>query len=68
MKFLVFAVLFAIAAAMIIGLVVGVTFKLIGLLFMALIVVAAVSFIMNRIRGPGHRDRLKARGPSERLR
>ena len=48
------AVLFLIAAAMVIGLVVGVTFKLIGLLFMALIVVAAVSFVMNKVRGPGH--------------
>ena len=52
MMFLVYGVLFVIAAAMVIGLVVGATFKLIGLLFMALIVVAAVSFIMNKLRGP----------------
>jgi hypothetical protein len=52
MKFLVYGVLFLIAAAMVIGLIVGVTVKLIGLLFMALIVVAAVSFVMNKVRGP----------------
>ena len=68
MKSLVYGVLFLIAAAMIIGLVVGATFKLLGLLFMALVVVAVVSFVMNKIRGPGHRDRVKGRGPSERLR
>ena len=61
MKILVYGVLFLIAAAMIIGLVIGVTFKLVGLLFMALIVVAAVSFVMNKIRGPS------PPGPTERL-
>jgi hypothetical protein len=68
MKIVVYGVLFLIAAAMVIGLVVGVTFKLIGLLFMALIVVAVVSFVMNKVRGPGHRDRLTGPDPTERLR
>ena len=68
MKVIVFGVLFLIAAAMVIGLIVGVTFKLIGLLFMALIVVAAVTFVMNKVRGPRHRDHLGGPGPTERLR
>ncbi|HEX5008434.1 MAG TPA: hypothetical protein VFV70_15075 [Hyphomonadaceae bacterium] len=59
MKFLVFGVLFLIAAAMVVGLVVGATFKLIGLLFMALIVVAAVSFIMSKVRGSGPTGRVR---------
>jgi predicted membrane protein len=68
MKFLVYGVLFIIAAALVIGLVIGIAFELIGLLFSALLVVAAVTFIMNKIRGPGHRDRLRGPGPTERLR
>jgi uncharacterized membrane protein len=68
MKIIIFGVLFLIAAAMVIGLVVGVTFKLIGLLFMALIVVAVVSFVMNKVRGPRHRDRINGPDPAERLR
>jgi len=59
MKFLVFGVLFLIAAAMVIGLVVGATFKLIGLLLMALIVVAIVSFVMSKVRGSGPTGRLR---------
>jgi predicted membrane protein len=68
MKFLVYGVLFIIAAALIIGLVIGVAFELIGLLFSALIVVAVVTFVMNKVRGPGHRERLRGPGPTERLR
>ena len=68
MKFLVYGVLFIIAAALVIGLVIGVAFELIGLLFSALIVVAVVTFVMNKVRGPGHRERLRGPGPTERLR
>jgi hypothetical protein len=50
MKLFVYGILFVIAAAMVIGLVVGITFKLIGLAIMALIVVAAVTFIMRKVR------------------
>ena len=53
MKLFVYAILFVVAAAMVIGLVVGMTFKLIGLAIMALLVVAAVTFIMKKVRGPG---------------
>jgi len=47
-----FFILALIAIGMIIALVVGVTVKLIGLLFMALIVVAGVTWLMKKIRGP----------------
>jgi predicted membrane protein len=68
MKFLVYGVLFIIAAALVIGLVIGAAFELIGLLFSALLVVAVVTFLMNKVRGPGHRDRLRDPGTTERLR
>jgi predicted membrane protein len=68
MKFLVYGVLFIIAAALVVGLVIGVAFELIGLLFSALLVVAVVTFVMNKIRRPAHRDRLRGPGPTERLR
>jgi uncharacterized membrane protein len=68
MKAIFFGILFVIAAAMVIGLVVGVALELIGLLFMALIVVAAITFVMNKVRGPGHRDRLTGSNPTDRLR
>jgi hypothetical protein len=47
-----FFILALIAIGMIIALVVGVTVKLIGLLFMALIVVLGVTWVMRKIRGP----------------
>jgi predicted membrane protein len=68
MRFLVYSALFIIAAALILGLVIGVAFELIGLLFSALLVVAVITFVMNKVRGPGHRDRLRGPGPTERLR
>jgi hypothetical protein len=37
-------------------------------LFSALLVVAVVTFVMNKIRRPAHRDRLRGPGPTERLR
>ena len=52
MKFLVFAFLALLAVGFIGALIVGFTLKLVGLLFMALIVVAAVKFVMGKIRGP----------------
>ena len=58
MKFLVFAVLAVVAFALIAGLVVGVAFKLIGLGIMALLVVAAVTFIMRKVRGGRDAERM----------
>jgi membrane protein implicated in regulation of membrane protease activity len=46
-----FFILAVIALGVIISLVVGVTLKLIGLVFMAVLVVAAVSWTMRKIRG-----------------
>jgi uncharacterized membrane protein len=52
MKFIVFAVLAVVAFALVAGFIIGVTLELIGLGIMALIVVAAVTFVMRKIRGP----------------
>jgi membrane protein implicated in regulation of membrane protease activity len=68
MQFLVYGILFIIAAALIIALVVGVTLKLAGLLIMALIVVAAVTFVMNKVRSPRNRNMIGGPGPGERRR
>jgi hypothetical protein len=67
MKFIVFAVLAVVAFALVAGLVIGVALELIGLLIMALIVVAAVSFVMKKIRGPRRRGHLDHPLDRERL-
>jgi hypothetical protein len=52
MKFILFVVLGLLALGLVAGFIIGVTLELIGLLFMALIVVVAVKFVMGKIRGP----------------
>ena len=52
MKLLVYAFLFIAAAVLVIGLVIGLAFKLIGFAVAALLVVAGVTWVMNKIRGP----------------
>lgn len=56
MKFIIFAVLGIVAFALVAGFVIGIALELIGLGIMALIVVAAVTFVMRKIRGPRHRS------------
>lgn len=52
MKLLVYAFLFVAAAVLVIGLVIGLAFKLIGFAVAALLVVAGVTWVLNKIRGP----------------
>jgi uncharacterized oligopeptide transporter (OPT) family protein len=58
MRSLFFAFLFVAAAGLIVALLVGVTLKIVGLLVMALLVVAAVTWVMNKVRGPRDAERL----------
>jgi hypothetical protein len=44
-----------VAAGFVIALVVGIALELIGLLFMALVVVLGVSWVMRKVRGPSSR-------------
>jgi hypothetical protein len=67
MKFIAFAVLALIAAALVVGIVIGTVFELIGLGIMALLVVAAVTFIMRKVRGPRHRLEISRARHVERL-
>jgi membrane protein implicated in regulation of membrane protease activity len=50
MKFLVSAFLMLAAIGLVVALTIGVTLKIVGLLFMALLVVAAVSFVMRKLK------------------
>jgi hypothetical protein len=52
MKLLVAAFLTLAAIGLVVALLIGVTLKIVGLLFMALLVVAAVSFVMRKLKGP----------------
>lgn len=63
MKFIVFAVLGIIAFALIAGFVIGLALEIIGLVIMALIVVAAVSFVLRKVRGNRHRSLERERLP-----
>lgn len=67
MKFVIFAILAIVAAALIAGIVIGAVFQLIGYGLMALLVVAAVTFIMNKVRGPKDRIRINRSSEAERL-
>ncbi len=67
MKFILFAILGIVAFALIAGFIIGITLELIGLLFMALIVVFAVNFIMKKLRGPRRPPRLDRPLEHERL-
>jgi hypothetical protein len=67
MKFVIFAVLALVAAALIAGIVIGAVFQLIGYGLMALLVVAAVTFVMKKVRGPRDRLRIQRANEAERL-
>ena len=67
MKFIVFAVLAVVAVALVAGIVVGAVFELIGYGLLALLVVAAVSFVMAKVRGPRRRMRVARPPDAERL-
>lgn len=59
MKLLVYAFLFIAAAVLVIGLVIGLAFKLIGFAIAALLVVAGVTWVIGKVRG--------GKPPTERL-
>jgi hypothetical protein len=67
MKLIVFAVLALIAAALVVGIVIGAVFELIGYGLLALLVVAAVTFVMKKVRGPRNTLRIDRRRDAERL-
>ena len=54
---IVYLVLFALAAIFAISLIVGVVFKLIGFAIAALLVVASLTWVMRKIRGPNPTER-----------
>lgn len=49
---LVYIIVFIVAAILAAGLIIGAAFKLIGFGIAALLVVVAVSWVMNKVRGP----------------
>ncbi|MDP3494006.1 MAG: hypothetical protein Q8R82_12905 [Hyphomonadaceae bacterium] len=57
MKLLVYAFLFIAAAVLVIGTIVGLAFKLIGLAVAALLVVAGVTWVMGKLKRPTDVDR-----------
>ncbi len=67
MQFVVFALLGLIALGFVLALIVGFTLKLAGLMIMALLVVAVVSFVMRKIRGPRRPLSLDHPADAERL-
>lgn len=50
--FFVYTFLFIAAAVLVIGLIVGLAFKLIGVAVLALLVVAGVTWVMRKLRRP----------------
>jgi membrane protein implicated in regulation of membrane protease activity len=52
MKFLISAFLMLAAVGLVVALMVSVTLQIVGLLFMAPLVVAAVSFAIRKLKGP----------------
>lgn len=57
MKLVVYAFLFAAAAVLVIGIIIGLAFKLIGFAIAALLVVAGVAWVMRKLRRPTDADR-----------
>jgi hypothetical protein len=51
MKFVGFVLLFVVAAAMVIGMIVGVALEILWFGFLALLVVGGVSWVMGKIKG-----------------
>ncbi len=48
----VYLILFIVAAVLAAGLIIGAVFKLIGFAIAALLVIVAVTWVMNKVRGP----------------
>jgi hypothetical protein len=67
MKFLGFALLFVMAAGLVIAMAVGVAIQLVWYGFLALLVVTGVTFVMNKLRGPKRTERLEAPPDAEQL-
>jgi hypothetical protein len=59
MKFLGFGFLFVLAAALVLAMLLGVAVQIIWYGFLALLVVGAVTFVMNKVRGPKRVDRIE---------
>jgi hypothetical protein len=67
MRFLFTGFLLLAAVGLIVALLIGVAFKLVGLLFMALLVVAGVTWAMKKIRGPNRTLKLDRSTEADRL-
>lgn len=57
MKLLVYAFLFIAAAVLVIGMIIGLAFKLIGFAVAALLIVAGVTWVMRKLGRPTDVDR-----------
>jgi hypothetical protein len=55
MKFLIYAFLFVAAASLVIGIVIGLAMKLIGMIVFAALVVAGILFVAKLLRGRSQR-------------
>jgi hypothetical protein len=58
MKILGFGFLFVLAAALVLAMLLGVAVQIIWYGFLAMLVVGAVTFVMNKIRGPKSVERI----------
>jgi hypothetical protein len=67
MRFVFTGFLFLAAAGLIVALLIGVAFKLVGLLFLALLVVAGVTWTMKKIRGSNNTLKLDRSTEADRL-
>ena len=67
MKILGFGFLFVLAAALVLAMLLGVAVQIIWYGFLALLVVGAVTFVMNKVRGPKRADRIEHANDVEQL-
>jgi hypothetical protein len=67
MKIFGFGFLFVLAAALVLAVLLGVAVQIIWYGVLALLVVGAVTFVMNRVRGPKATDRIEHAADVERL-
>ena len=65
MKILGFGFLFVLAAALVLAMLLGVAVQIIWYGFLALLVVGAVTFVMNKVRGPKRVDRIDHVDPEQ---